>query len=254
MSGRTAEDNSVRAVGRLLSDPQLARVRTIRAAEIRCERATPDALQALPVELRPAATEAGFGSHPWGEVLDSVFRPGTKQHRAADRLLDLRQATREELARWSNLSGSSISNLINTMTRAGFVINRWTGHDRRAHFHVLRHHTSGSVQAGEEDPAHVPDAVATASPSDPRIALIPDRTGARVRYLGHREGLAFVEIEGQGQLPGRFLGPVIPVSLLNGVATLHRMTLDRGAIDLEIGDRLHRTRLRLDLRDVRLNT
>jgi len=253
MSGRTAEGHPVRAVGRLLSESQLARVRTIRAAEIRCERATPDALQALPVEPRPAAPEAPVGSHPWGEVLDSVFRPGTKQHRAADRLLDVRRASREELAHWANLSGASISNMVNALTRAGFVIHRRT-HDRRAHFHVLCHRAPESVGAGEEDRANVPDTVVNVSRSDPRIALIPDRTGARVRYLGHKEGLAFVEIEGQGQLIGRFLGPVIPVSLLNGLATLHRMTLDRGAIDLEIGDRIHRTRLRLDLRDVRLNT
>jgi hypothetical protein len=91
-------------------------------------------------------------------------------------------------------------------------------------------------------------------PAAPRVVLLPDRTGARVRYLGQQGGLAAIEIDGQGPLRGRFQGPLIPVSVLDGVATLRRMTIDRGAIDLEIGDAIHSVRLRLDLGDVQVNT
>jgi hypothetical protein len=191
-----------------------------------------------------------FGSHPWRDVLDALFRPGTKQHRAADRLLSLRQSTREELAAWSGLPGASVSNLINILAREGFDIHRWAGHDRKAHFRVLGH--MPSPRCGPElDPEPVGEAgVSTKTPrTDPRVFLLAERIGSQVRYVGDDAGLAVVELEGHGTFRGRLLGPVLPVSVIAGTATLQRITLDRGTVDLEMGDRTHRVRLRLDLHE-----
>jgi hypothetical protein len=183
-------------------------------------------------------------------VLDTVFRPGTKQHRAADRLLTLRQSTREELAAWSGLPGASVSNLINTLARAGFDIHRWASRDRKAHFRVLGHKLP--TQCGPDmDREAVDEAgvLTTAPRTDPRLILLAERFGAQVRYVGDDGGLAVVEVDGYGTLRGRLLGPVLPVSVIAGTATLQRIALDRGVIDLEIGDRTHRVRLRLNLHE-----
>jgi hypothetical protein len=246
----TAEVTSADPSDRLLTGAQIARVRTVRAAVRRRERA-PAAAAAAPIHVSvrdPAPRPELAGPHPWGDLLDAVFRPGTKQHRAADRLLTLRQSGREELAAWACLSGASVSNLVNILGRAGFDIQRWAGHDRRVQFRVLGHEPCGPEGPSDvEEPLPDPDATKVAG-TDPRLLLLAERIGARVRYLGDDNGIVSVEVDGQETVCGRLLGPVLPVSVITGAATLQRITLDRGAIDLEMGDRTHRVRLRLYLR------
>jgi hypothetical protein len=261
---------STGASGRLLTEAQVARVRTVRAAlRRREEEATvvpeieatamyaapcPESFGSHPwrdpLDMYAAPCPEYFGSHPWRDPLDALFRPGTKQHRAADRLLTLRQSTRGELAAWSGLRGASVSNLINILVREGFDIHRWAGHDRRAHFRVLGH--KPSLQCGPDmDRKPVGEAgVCTKTPrTDPRLLRLAERIGAQVRYVGDDAGLAVVEVEGHGTFRGRLLGPVLPVSVIAGTATLQRIKLDRGIVDLDMGDRTHRVRLRLDLHE-----
>jgi hypothetical protein len=137
--------------------------------------------------------------------------------------------------------------LVNTLGRAGFDIDRRAGRDRRVHFRVLGHR-SGRTEGPTDvvDPTRNIDATRVIG-TDPRLIRLAERIGTRVRYLGDDNGMVSVEVDGQERVCGRLLGPVLPVSVITGVATLQRITLDRGAIDLEMGDRTHRVRLRLEL-------
>jgi hypothetical protein len=200
--------------------------------------------------MEAASRPSVSGQHPWRDVLDATFRPGSRQHRAADRLLTLRQSSREDLAAWSGLSGASISNLVNTLGRAGFDVHRWSTH-RRVQFRILGYRRPPRRRGDvDERPVPAPDTPEKARRTDPRLMSLTERIGTPVRYLGDDRGMAVVEVSGCGTFTGQLLGPVLPVSLITGEATLQRITLDRGAIDLDIGDRAHRARLRLDLHRV----